>query len=125
MTLIPTITGNCGRESVIRRSIGQQVTHCLRLTFISGPKALFTLRISGKCVFLMALMCAPLLICCIMLTVPGLLFQMPYQQGYYYFSKVLEEDPVRWLVLWLAGICALMSLAVPAATCESNMPTRR
>ena len=121
MTIIPAITGNRRKQSVIR----QQVTYYLRLTFINGPKVLFTSRISGKCVFIMGLMCAPLLLSCIMLTVPGLLFQMPYQQAYYYFPKVLEEDPARWLVLLFAGICALMSLAIPAATRESNMPVRR
>ena len=86
----------------------------LRLTFISGPKVLLTSRISAKCALVMALMCLPSLSCCFLLTIPGLIFQSPQQQAYFYFSKVLNEDPSRWICLLLAGLCALLSLAVPA-----------
>ena len=41
MTIIPAITGNRRKQSVIR----QQVTYYLRLTFINGPKVLFTLSL--------------------------------------------------------------------------------
>jgi hypothetical protein len=98
--------------------------HYLRLTFFSGPKVLLTSRISGKCAFIMALMCMPSLLFCFMLTVPGLIFQSPHQQAYFYFSKVLDEDPYRWIVLCLAGICTLMALAVPATMRESNVRIR-
>ena len=94
------------------------------LTFISGPKVLLTSRISGKCAFMMSLMCAPSLIFCFMLTVPGLIFQSPHQQAYYYFSMVLDEDPYRWIVLTLAGLCSLMSLAMPATMRDTNRPIR-
>jgi len=90
------------------------VMHCLRLTFIRGPKVLFTSRISAKCAFVMSLMCLPSLSFCFLLTIPGLIFQSPQQQAYFYFSRVLNEDPSRWICLLLAGFCALLSLAVPA-----------
>jgi len=98
--------------------------HYLRLIFISGPKVLLTSRISGKCAFIMSLMCAPSLIFCFMLTVPGIIFQSPHQQAYFYFSMVLDEDPYRWIVLGLAGICTLMSLAIPATMRETNQQVR-
>ena len=72
----------------------------------------------------MSLMCLPSLIFCLMLTVPGLIFQSPHQQAYFYFSKVLDEDPCRWIVLGLSAICTLMSLAVPATMREAKTPIR-
>ena len=98
--------------------------HYLRLTFISGPKILLTSQISAKCAFIMSLMCAPSLIFCFMLTIPGLIFQSPQQQAYFYFSMVLDEDPYRWIVLALVSICTLMSLAVPATMREAKPQIR-
>jgi len=91
---------------------------------ISGPKVLLTSRISGKCAFIMSLMCAPSLIFCLMLTVPALIFQSPHQQAYFYFSMVLNDDPYRWVVLALSGICTLLSLAVPATIRDTKMQVR-
>ena len=88
--------------------------HYLRLTFISGPKQLLTSRISGTCAAFMAMMCAPALLFCSILTIPAMIFQSPQQNAYFHFAKVLEQDPTRWVVLLLAGLCAVMSMAVPA-----------
>ena len=59
-----------------------------------------------------------------MLTIPALIFRSPYQHAFFYFSKVLGDDPDRWVVLCLAGFCALMSLAIPATLRESKPPIR-
>ena len=96
----------------------------LRLIFISGPKVLLTSRISGKCAVIMAIMCSPALLCSFILTIPGLIFQSPQQHAYYYFSAVLNDDPTRWIVLLLAGICTLMSLAIPATMDGPSEPIR-
>ena len=96
----------------------------LRMTFVSGPKVLMTSRISTKCAVVMMLMCSPSLIFCSLLTVPQLIFQSPQQQAYYQFSSVLNEDPSRWAVLFLAAVCTLMSLAMPATMSEPNTPIR-
>lgn len=100
------------------------VKHDLELTFICGPKLLLTSRISGKCAAIMTMMCIPSLFCCFILTIPGFIFQSPQQNAYYYFSKVLNEDPARWIVLLLAGTCTLMSLAIPATMSESTSTYR-
>ena len=92
------------------------IMHYLRLTFINGPKLLFTSRISGKCALMMMMMCLPSLLFCSILTIPEVIFQFPHQHAYFYFGKILNEDPTRWIVLCLAGICAIMSLAIPATT---------
>ena len=123
MSTTLTSTRFGGRKSGVRR-VFVGVKRYLRLTFISGPKVLLTSRISGKCAFIMSLMCAPSLIFCFMLTVPGLIFQSPQQQAYFYFSIVLDEDPYRWIVLGLATLCALMSLAVPATMRDTKPQTR-
>ncbi len=96
----------------------------LRLIFISGPQVLLTARISKKCALVMALMCAPSLIFCGLLTLPELIFKFPQQQAYFHFCQVLNEDPARWIVLALAGLCTLLSLAAPAAMREPRNPIR-
>jgi hypothetical protein len=99
-----------------------QAKHYLHLTFISGPKVLLTSHISIKCAALMGIMCMPSLLFSFILTIPSIIFQSPQQQAYFYFSKVLEADPSRWIVLGLAGLCALMSLAIPATAPQPNNP---
>ena len=127
MSHIPTIT----RIREIPKAIRQATNHCspsvmhhLWLTFICGPKLLLTSRISGKCAAIMTMMCTPSLLCCFILTIPGFIFQSPQQNAYFYFSKVLNEDPARWIVLLLAGTCTLMSLAIPATMTESSPSSR-
>ena len=96
----------------------------LRPLFLTGPKVLLTSRISGKCAFVMTLMCLPALLFCFIITVPGIIFQSPHQQAYYYFSRVLNEDPTRWIAWFLAGICALLSLVIPATMPAPIQPIR-
>jgi len=86
----------------------------LKLTFISGPLVLFTSHISVKCAAAMMIMCAPALLFCSILTFPALVFSSPQQNAYFYFAKVLEQDPTRWIVLLLTTLCVLLSLALPA-----------
>jgi hypothetical protein len=86
----------------------------LRMMLYHGPRQLLTSRISGKCAAVMVAMCSPALLFCSLLTLPTLLFRSPEQHAYFYFSRLINEDPSRWLVLMLAWICALMSLAIPA-----------
>ena len=86
----------------------------LKLTFISGPKVLLTSQISVQCAAAMALMCMPAMLFCALLTLPAMLFESPQQNAYFYFAKVLEQDPARWIVLLLTAVCVLLSLALPA-----------
>ena len=73
---------------------------------------------------MMVLLCLPSLVFCALLTLPGLIFRSPYQDAFFYFSMVLNEDPARWAVLALGGLCALISLAMPAVLRESKPPIR-
>jgi hypothetical protein len=100
--------GNAVRRAVpsVERLVGSVIYH--------GPKQLLTSRISSKCAGFMTALCAPSLICCSLLTVPSLLFQSPEQRAYFYFSQILNGDPSRWLVVFLASVCVVVSLAVPA-----------
>lgn len=97
------------------------VKNYLRLTFIDGPKKLFTSRINGKCAALMAMMCSPSLLLCSILTLPGLIFQNPQQNAYFHFANLVNQDPGRWFVLLLAGICVVMSMAIPAMSDQSDL----
>ena len=101
-----------------KKTFTREAKTILRLTFIAGPKVLFTSRISGKCAALMVMMCSPSLVFFSVLTIPPILFQSPQQNAYFYFAGILNQDPSRWLVLLLAAICTVLSLAIPA-----TMPT--
>jgi hypothetical protein len=92
----------------------------LALTFVRGPKQLLTSRISVKCAAIVVAMCSPSLLLCAMLTLPAMIFQSPHQNAYFQFAQVLEHDPARWFVLVLAGVCAIMSLAIPATMPEPS-----
>ncbi len=101
------------------RRIGRMLK-CLAMMFLNGPRQLLTSRISVKCAALMTAMCAPSLLFCALLTIPALIFNSPQQQAYFYFAKLVNEDPVRWLALALATLCAVFSLAVPAFVKEPD-----
>jgi hypothetical protein len=105
------------KKGTLRRGISI-LMRLIRLTFISGPKQLLTSRISVKCASIMIIMCAPSLLFCSLLTFPALIFTSPNQNAYFHFSKMLDQDPTRWIVLTLAGICAIISLAIPATMTE-------
>lgn len=110
-------------KTAARRSL-PHVVHYLRLTFLSGPKQLLTSRISGKCATVMTMMCAPSLLFCAILTLPALIFQSPQQNAYFHFAKAINDDPTRWIVLTLAAVCAVMSLAVPATMPAPSAPNQ-
>jgi hypothetical protein len=117
MSHIPTTTPTSrSPEPELAATSGlPRVAHYLKLNFLSGPKVLLTSRISVKCATVMTLMCVPSLLFCSLLTLPALIFESPQQNAYYEFSSVINTDPLRWIVLLMASVCALMSLAVPAA----------
>jgi hypothetical protein len=108
---------SCTHLSPANQVIGRampSVERFLRSVIFHGPKQLFTSRISSKCAGFMAALCAPSLLCCSLLTIPAFLFQSPEQQAYFYFSQMLNGDPAHWLVVFLAAVCAILALAVPA-----------
>lgn len=113
LTLAPRQEEDAASHSVSTPSF---ITRALRLTFISGPRLLLTTGLSLKSASLMILLCAPALLFCSMLIIPALIFQSPQQQAYFYFAQMLNQDPARWIILALAGIFAVMALAVPAVT---------
>ena len=88
--------------------------------FVDGPRQLVTHEITAKCAAMMISLCSPALLLCSLLTLPALLFNSPQHNAYFYFARVLEGDPMRWLVLALSSACALLALVVPA-----TMPARR
>lgn len=66
----------------------------------------------------MILLCTPSFLYCAMLTIPEAVFRSPDQHAYFYFSKVLNQDPTRWVVMVFAVICTLVALALPATMPE-------
>lgn len=107
------------RSNAVRVVNGPRVRQFL-LLFVAGPRQLLTHEISAKCASLMIAMCAPSLLLCSLLTLPALLFHAPQHNPYFHFARVLDSDPLRWLVFVMAAVCALLSLVIPA-----TMPPRR
>ena len=118
------LTSQFRRDGVKRRRGLSLIVYCLQLVFIRGPKVLFTSQITGLCGALMIMLCSPSLLYCAMLTIPGAVFNSPEQNAYFYFSKILNEDPGRWIVLVVAAACTLFALALPATMPEKPMPLR-
>lgn len=106
------------RSHGLLRRCAPHLGYYLKLTFVSGPKRLLTSRISTKCAAAMVAMCSPSLLFCALLTIPTMIFQSPEQNAYFHFARVVENDPTRWAVLLVSGLCAIMSLAVPATMPE-------
>lgn len=100
------------------------ISHLLNLTFVCGPRLFLTTRLSAKNASLMILLCAPALLFCSMLIFPAMIFQSPQQQAYFYFAQILNQDPIRWIILAVAGVCAVSALAVPAMTPRSLTAVR-
>ena len=120
----PLKTNSPLKSGANRRRGLSLLLHGLKLVFLKGPKVLFTSQISGLCGALMILSCVPSLLYCAMLTIPGLVFNSPDQQAYYYFSRVLNSDPGHWAVLAVTGVCTLIALALPATMPPKPMPLR-
>ncbi len=100
------------------------IKRLLHITFISGPWLLLTSRLSAKAASLMIMLCVPALLFCALLTIPGFLFESPEQNAYYQFAKALDQDPTRWIILAVTGLCTLTALAIPATTVRPNIAVR-
>lgn len=110
-------TGRSNRPHLVKGLI-----RFLKMLCFTGPRQLLTSRISGKCAAAMVAMCTPSLLCSAILTIPAMLFQSPQQHAYFYFSRGLEGDPIRWVAMILAALCAILSLAMPAAMPAPKTP---
>jgi hypothetical protein len=82
--------------------------------FSNGISRLCNSRMDRKTAAIMTTMCVPALLFSAIMTIPGMVFQSPDQNAYYYFARTLENDPVRWIVLLLCGLCTVLSVTVPA-----------
>ena len=47
------------------------------------------------------------------MTVPAFLFYTPEHKSYYYFSKGIENEPLRWVSIILATACTMTAFAYP------------
>lgn len=103
-------------KSFLRRFFGG-----LRLTFWTGPKILFTRRISVRMAVYMFLAVIPGFVASLFLTLPPFLFDKPEHRAYYFFGRLIQHDPLIWLALVSAAICSLLALAIPATTPQPQL----
>jgi hypothetical protein len=90
------------------------VARALRITFISGPRLLFTGQLSIKSAFFMVMLCTPALFLWALLVIPPFLFPFPEHNAYFEFAQIVTGDPAQLLLLPLAAACFLLALAIPA-----------
>jgi hypothetical protein len=91
-----------------------------RILFITGPRMMFTARLSKKTAALMMALSTPSIFCLALFTIPAFLFHRPEHQAYFQFANLLELDPMRWLAVILAAICAIISIGLPALSQQNS-----
>lgn len=85
----------------------------LKLTFWSGPRLMFTSRLSLRNAAFMIAAAIPAIVCTTAMTVPALVYSSPDANTYFYFGRILQSDPVSWIPMGIAAICSFLALAVP------------
>ncbi|MEO5916331.1 MAG: hypothetical protein ABIS50_18985 [Luteolibacter sp.] len=88
----------------------------VRLTFITGPRALLTSRLSPRSASYIMLLCLPAIMLYLAMTVPSMLFQSPDQEAYFYFASSLNHDLSSGYMLALSVLCMFVALTLPAAS---------
>ncbi len=85
-----------------------------RLTFVDGPRQLFTSRLNLRSATLTIFLCVPALLLFVSMNVPTLLFSSPDQEAYFYFARSLSQDLSGTLPIILSAICVFFAMALPA-----------
>lgn len=57
----------------------------------------------------------PVIVCFLVLTVPALIFRTPEHQAYFYFGRILSDDPVCLFPMAIAAVCTFVALSMPVA----------
>jgi len=104
-------------DAALNAGIGpvRKVSTFARNILFTGPRILCTTRLNWRTARLMMMLCTPALLFCAVMTIPGLLFNSESQQAYFYWARFLSNDPTCMLMAAFAGLCAISSLALPAA----------
>ncbi|MES2657868.1 MAG: hypothetical protein V4689_04575 [Verrucomicrobiota bacterium] len=96
-----------------------------RLTFITGPRKMFTSRMSSRCATYIMLLCLPAIALFLAITLPPIIFQSPDQKAYFYFATTLSRDLSSGYILALSVLCMFVAMALPAAEPDPYTAVRR
>ncbi len=99
-----------------RSTLLRKIPGALKLTFWSGPRLLFTSRLSLRTAGFMIAAAVPAIICTTVMTVPALVYTTPESNAYFYFGRIMQSDPVSWIPMGVAAFCSILALAVPTST---------
>lgn len=91
-----------------------RIRRALKVTFWSGPRLLFTSRLSLRSAVFMIAASIPALVCTTAMTIPALVYSTPESNTYFYFGRILQGDPVSWVPMTFAAICSFLAFAVPS-----------
>lgn len=77
-------------------------------------RRMFTSTLSGWNATILMMLCAPPLLLFAAMNVPTLIFESPDQQAYFYFARSLNQELASSYALWLAALCLVFAVLIPA-----------
>lgn len=101
---------NRRRQPTVIELLSQLDSEFFRNWFVEGSKGLFNGHFSPRAAGFMIAAVIPAILIAAFLTIPGMLFQTPDHQAFYYFAKCLEGDSATILPVMLGTISAIFSL---------------
>lgn len=101
---------NRRRHSTVGGCLGNLNPEFFRNWFVEGSKGLFNGHFNSRSAGFMIAAAIPGILIAAFLTIPGMLFQTPDHQAFYYFAKSLEGDSSTVLPVLLGTISAVFSL---------------
>ncbi|MES2475832.1 MAG: hypothetical protein V4640_08630 [Verrucomicrobiota bacterium] len=88
------------------------------------PRRLLTSHLNARSASILLLLCAPPLLLTAAMSLPSLIFASPEQNAYFYFGKIINQDLSSSFALWMAAICLLFAVALPAPNAGDDCRTR-
>ncbi len=110
----PTSNPATGRVSNNRKQPEKPASTGISRLAAFTPRRMFTSRLSGRNAAILMMLCAPPLLLFAAMNVPALIFESPEQQAYFYFARSLNQELSSSFALWLAGLCLLFAMLLPA-----------
>lgn len=75
---------------------------------------MFTSHMTPRNATILSMLCVPPLLLFAAIHLPSLVFDSPEQNTYFYFARGLSQDLSNSVALWMAAICLVFALVLPA-----------
>lgn len=75
---------------------------------------MFTSHQDLRSATILTLLCVPPLLLFAAINLPSLVFDSPEQNAYFYFARGLSQDLSNSVSLWMAALCLVVAVTMPA-----------